>query len=669
MLELSPRYQIQRDARLPALDTSAARAYQAVDTEPEQGHGSVRPVTAYLYQPGHILPLEALRNFEGFRASGMVKILDHGVASRTGDAGRDFVIITEQLGEQLVPSLVNPFPALSDDQIARFVRTAMPALKEMESNRIAHRAIRPTNLFYGDAARSLIVLGPPALSPPGQDQPDYLEPLESATADPRGRAGILFADDLFALGVTLLMLATGRNPLKDEKADAITAKRLDAGSFDALVGNARLTTTMAEVIRGLLVDSRRERWGIVELGQWAADGKRPNPPRVTQHKVASRPLKIGSDEAHSARSLAFGISKNWDHASKLLTGEEFQTWIRRGLADEAVVDRVTKVTRGSSETAHRDRSDRLVLNVLLALDPQAPMRYRDLAFQIEGLPNLLANLLADAEGERDPLADVSNMIANSLWSGWATMQGTLSTEGARIRSLLDRQRPVVTTREPGQGLERCLYEMSPAIPCLSPLLAESCVVDLNDLMVSLDRLPREAFVEDFLTDRHILAFLASRSTKITDQLLRQSVGRRSALQRLVQQIKMLALVQSSAKVLVPGLTQNLAALLKETAEKEIRGSELKELVLKDLEVAAPQGRIELLLKTLEESGALEADHRGFEAARAEYQDKKKKLAELKEQNSRAEKRADSLGPQIAGMIGMASGLAAIAVMALMGVGF
>ncbi|MBM3534459.1 MAG: hypothetical protein FJX60_15640 [Alphaproteobacteria bacterium] len=669
MIELSPRYQIQRDARLPALDTSAARACQAADTEPQQGHGSVRPVVAYLYQPGNFLPLELLRILDRFQAPGMVKILDHGIADRPADPGRDFVLITELPGEHVVENLANPFPALSDETIVRFVRQAMPALRELESRRTGHRAIRPTNLFYADAGRSQIVLGPPALSPPGQDQPSYLEPLESATADPRGRAGNVFSDDLFSLGVTLLMLATGRNPLRDERPETVTAKRLEVGSFDALVGGTRLTTAMAEVVRGLLVDSRRERWGLTELVQWATDGRRPNPPRVSQHKVASRPLKIGPDEAHSARSLAYGISRHWEHASKLLTSEEFQTWIRRGLADEAVVDRVTKVTRGASETMHRERSDRQVLNLLLALDPQAPMRYRQLAFQIEGLPNLLANLLADAEGERDSLADMSNMTANALWSSWSTMQGTLSNEGARIRSLLDRQRPVVVTREPGQGLERCLYEMSPAVPCLSPLLAESCVVDLPSLLGALDRLPREAFVEDFLTDRHVLAFLASRSSKITDQLLRQAVGRRNSLQRLVQQVKMLALVQASAKTLTPNLTQNLADFLKKTAEQEIRGSELKELVLKDLEVAAPQGKIELLLKTLEESGALEADRRGFEAAHAEYVEGKKKLGELKDRLTKAEKRAGSLGPQVAGLIGIASGLAAIAMMALMGVGF
>jgi hypothetical protein len=207
------------------------------------------------------------------------------------------------------------------------------------------------------------------------------------------------------------------------------------------------------------------------------------------------------------------------------------------------------------------------------------------------------------------------------------------------------------------------------MPCLSPLVLESCVIDLNDLLVALDRLTPESFVEDFLTDRHILAFIASRSSKVTDQVLRQAVGRRNALQRLVQQVKILALVQSNAKIAVPNLTTNLANLLKATAGQEIRGSELKELVLKDLEAAAPLGKIDALLKTLEESGALEADRRGFEAARAEYTEGKKKLSELKDQLTKAERRATGLGPQIAGMIGMASGLAAIAMMALMGIGF
>lgn len=670
MLELSPRYQIQRDARLGALDTSAARAYQAMDVDPTPGAGAARPVFAFLYQPGNVLPIEHLRAFEKFQAPGMAKIIDYGVALRDGDAGRDFALIVEPLGEPVARSLVQPFEPLSDEQIAaRFVRSVLPALKEIESRRTAHRAIRPNNLFYTDAAHSAIILGPPALSPPGRDQPSYLEPVESAMTDPRARIGHAFYDDLFALGVTLLMLATGRNPLKDMKAEAVTAKRLEVGSFEAMAAGFRLSTTMTEIVRGLLVDSRRERWGLAEVTQWAVDGRRPNPPRTSQPKVSARPLKIGQDEASSARSAAYAIARNWDHGGKMLTSEEFQTWIRRSLAEEAVVDRVTKVTRGSTETAARDRSDRLVLNALLALDPAGPMRYRDLSFQLEGLPNLLAGVLADAEGERDAAADLSTLIANGLWSGWAIMQGTLGNEAARIRSMLERQRTVVTTRDPGAGIERCLYELSPAVACLSPLVIESCVVDLNDLMAALDRLPKEAFVEDFLTDRHILAFLASRSSKITDQVLRQAVGRRSALQRLVQQVKMLALVQSSAKIMVPNLTANLAELLKKTADQEIRGSELKELVLKDLDAAAPLGRIDALLKTLEESGALEADRRGFEAARAEYTEGKKKLTELKDQLTKAEKRASGLGPQIAGMIGMASGLAAIAMMALMGVGF
>ena len=348
MLELNPRYKIQRDARLPALDTSAARAYRAIDMGPSAGEGVTRAVVAYLYQPGNMLPLDQLRAFEKFRAPGMIAILDHGVADRTGDPGRDFALIVEPPGEPVATSLVQAFEALSDEQITvRFVRNVLPALREIESRRTAHRAIRPTNLFWADAARTTILLGPPMLSPPGQDQPGYLEPLESAMADPRARTSQTFADDMFALGATLLMLATGRNPLKNEKPETITARRLEVTSFEAMAAGLRLSSTMTEAVRGLLVDSRRERWGLAELTHWAVDGRRANPPRVTLPKVAQRALKIGHDEASSARSLAFGIARNWDHASKLLTGEEFQTWLRRSLAEEVVVDRVIKATRGS----------------------------------------------------------------------------------------------------------------------------------------------------------------------------------------------------------------------------------------------------------------------------------------------------------------------------------
>ena len=268
MLELSPRYKIQRNARLQALDTSAARAYQAMEVDQTPGQGTSRPMIAFLYQPGHVLPLEQLRAFSGFQAPGMAKIVEYGVAPRDGDPGRDFAIIVEPLGEPVVSSLIHPFEALSDEQIAtRLVRPILPALREIESRRIAHRGIRPTNLFYADAARSRIILGPPMLSPPGQDQPSNLEPLESAMTDPRARGAGVIADDLFSLGVTLLMLATGRNPLKDEKETTITAKRLEVTSYEALASSFRLSTAMMEVVRGLLVDSRRERWGLAELGQ------------------------------------------------------------------------------------------------------------------------------------------------------------------------------------------------------------------------------------------------------------------------------------------------------------------------------------------------------------------------------------------------------------------
>src|SRR5688572_24387668 len=170
MLELCPRYKILRNHRLPALDTSAARAYQALDVGQVPGQGSARPAVAFLYQPGNSLPAEQIRAFEDFAVPGMMRVLEHGVALRENEPGRDFAVIVESFGEPLVASMAQPFEALSDERIMMsVVRPLLPALREIEARHTAHRAIRPTNIFYD--SRREAVLGPPLLSPPAQDQP------------------------------------------------------------------------------------------------------------------------------------------------------------------------------------------------------------------------------------------------------------------------------------------------------------------------------------------------------------------------------------------------------------------------------------------------------------------------------------------------------------------
>ena len=146
--------------------------------------------------------------------------------------------------------------------------------------------------------------------------------------------------------------------------------------------------------------------------------------------------------------------------------------------------------------------------------------------------------------------------------------------------------------------------------------------------------------------------------------------------RLVDRDRLLALAIAEVARHIVVEEEHLYPLVRETAPN---GPDLAdwaliedrdaELVLKDLEQAAPLGRIDALLKTLEESGALERDRQAFEAARADYLRTRSRLAELNNELGEAQRQSVRLGPQIAALIGMASGLVSIAAMTLMGIGF
>ena len=85
----------------------------------------------------------------------------------------------------------------------------MEALSERERT---HRAICPNNLYFADTGQRTLMLGEAAPAPPGFSQPDLFEPIELAGADKAARGEGTLADDLFALGITVLCLLLGRVP-------------------------------------------------------------------------------------------------------------------------------------------------------------------------------------------------------------------------------------------------------------------------------------------------------------------------------------------------------------------------------------------------------------------------------------------------------------------------
>ena len=104
---------------------------------------------------------------------------------------------------------------MTEPQLAGQVITPLvAAIREMTALGIPHRAIRPGNLFYQSSNQGPMMLGECFSMPPGYAQPALFETVENAIADPYGRGPGLNADDLYALGVLILLLHVGRTRRK-----------------------------------------------------------------------------------------------------------------------------------------------------------------------------------------------------------------------------------------------------------------------------------------------------------------------------------------------------------------------------------------------------------------------------------------------------------------------
>ena len=125
-------------------------------------------------------------------------------------------------------------PMREEEIIERFAIPIHQVMCEFCERDIVHRAIRPNNLYYSSPKGSRIMLGECVSSPPAMAQPFTYETIESCMCDPSGRGFGSAADDMYALGATVLALLTGRDPCQGMSDDEIFDAKLSMGSYGAV---------------------------------------------------------------------------------------------------------------------------------------------------------------------------------------------------------------------------------------------------------------------------------------------------------------------------------------------------------------------------------------------------------------------------------------------------
>lgn len=652
---LRDRFEIDPRQPLSAYDSPTALAYRAAS--PKDGRSDLLALVCDPTVPPRTEAMDALR---GSSQRALMRLLDWGVVGWPLTRRRHVVAVFEQpQGDRVMPALNRPIEPIDEDRlVAGFLGPVVPVLRELTGRGVTHRNLRPTNVFYQDAKRRYMILGECVTAPPAYNQPTWIEPIESAMALPSGRGEGTPADDVYALGGTLLALLVGRNPVPDVMLEMLIDAKINTGSYGALVGGIRLSQGMVELLRGMLSDDLRERWSIREVELWLG-GRRLTPKQAKLPDRASRPVVFQGREHFNTRALANGLALNWLTAGQVVRSSDFENWLTRSLGDANVQASVQKaVGTHASLASGSGEDDRLVARAAIALDPAAPIRHKGVGVHLDGFGLALA-VNFDDDNTRQICAEIINGRFAILW---LSMQTRSRPELMRLHGVFERLPSILGQTGPGFGIERVLYELNPNLPCKSPMIFYQYVTRIEELMPALEVAAQHGNRPTEPIDRHIVAFIASRSGQVDDRLMRPLVSRDDAAAYAVAVVKLLARVQGVARAkATPNLSAWLATLMK-PAITSFHNLKVRRIFENSLKKAAESGQLLEMQQIFDDPRAIQMDQRGYARAVAEHQQCQNQIAILRAESDRRDAIAAEMGEQVAAVIsGVIGSIAATAI--------
>ena len=644
---LADRYNILPNAHLPDLSTPSAKAYHAEDKR-----NTERKLFALICPP-HLGPRTGVMDvLKGANIRGSMHLVEWGSVFWPTMNQRTIAVIYERpSGGRLLDHLTQ----IGQHEIVRkIIEPICHGLQELATRGVSHRQIRPSNLYFTDGSLERLVLGDCTCVPPGYDQPCMFETAERGCAPAQGRGAGDVSDDMYALGVTILFVLLGGNPAPQLRTedDILYAKMLD-GSYTTLVGKEAIPVNMIEALRGLLSDDEHERWGLEQLDLWI-NGRRMTPIQKKTAMKAKRTIEYAGREHFTTRTLSLAVSRMPSQVDKLVKDDVLETWLKRDMEN-------TDLSAAASNAIHMAQSqsgdkDLIAARISIVLDPTLPIRYKDCWFMPDGFGTALAHSIMQKGNANIPV----EVISRGLPRAWFDSQDIYNPVYVALEKNFDQLLDFVQERKIGYGVERCLYETNPTLPCQSPLLIEENVITIKDLMPAMERVSAKIDKASRPIDRHIVAFIAARLNQNIDPHIKAVGDEREEIATLGM-LSLLALVQWRTKAgNLLGFTSWVGAHLG-PAIKAFHSKSIRDELEKEIPKLIRKGNLADLFNLLDNAEQRAQDQMDFNNACDEFEEAENEVKDIEGGASSMQKNSNRIGQQAAAMTSIVIALLIITV--------
>jgi len=636
---IKDRFAIDPKTPLPDLDSPSAKAFMAEDRRDID-----RPVFALICNPGLPTRLGAMTSLRGSGIKPLIGILEWEVEFWPLIRQRTMILILERpLGGRVLQK--GTFRISEYDLPRKVIEPLAGALQEMASIGVSHRAIRRDNLFFMDAGRQQIAFGECYSSPPGYDQPAVYEPAERAMAPPAGRGVGNSRDDAYAFAVAIVGLILDKEPGASEGPEKILAEKLELGSYAAITGNENLPLSLLEPLRGMLGDDPLQRWGPEEIDLWLS-GRKMSPQQKRAGKRGQTPLTFMGRPYQSVRQLADAFTKHVPDAAKAIRHDSFDTWLRRSVEDVNLANAIKNVLDVANAQAgsFAGSDEMIVTRVAILMDPLGPIRFKGFSFMVDGFGAAFAMDLLRTGDPQIP----AEIIAKDIPDLWFQSQLAYAPEASIHQKNFSQLKIVLNNKDPGFGIERCLYESNPSLPCQSPLLLQEYVLETEHLLPALDRSANMQDLKSKPLDRHVAAFITARFKEDINPHLKALASENPDTQT-IGMLSLLAFIQWKLRIEpVYGLASWVGGHLGPAINAYHSRSTRKEIE-REIPRLVRRGSLPELFDLMDNADRRREDIEGFEDAVAEFAAAELEIQDIEGRGEEQLTKAERTGQQAAAM--------------------
>ena len=587
----------------------------------------------------------ALAALAGVTVPNLMTPVAHGPAATPAGTTGYFVVCPAAPGR---PLAATPRAWPEAELMDQLLKPACHVLAELQARSVTHRAIRADNLFQASAGMP-VTLGCAWAAPPACHQPAWLEPIASAACLPTGRGDGVIADDVYALGALMMSLALGANPAEASADDELLRRKLEVGSFAALLGKHRLPATLADLLRGMLADDPEHRPSPALLSNPAAARARrvaARPPRRAQ-----RPIEVGPHPAWTARMLAHELSRDPARGLTLLRDGSIGRWVHRGLGDSVSagqIEAVVQQRQAEAATAGERADALLVTRAVAVLDPAAPLTWRSVTLWPDGLGPALDHALRHTPELAPVLAEIATARVPVAWDE----RRSNGREGLAARPDALNVRAWLSAAQIGANPARLAYVLNPLAPCDSPSTQDAWVIRLADLLPALEaHAAKSPLANEALVSAGVAAFVEARRDERLDSDLNRLAASCTAADGL-SQLRLLARLQTkAASSALPRLSMRAVELVQPLLAK-YKSRSRRERLAERLASLAEAGSLTPILMLLDSGAERVSDGDGLAAARARLAEIEERLIGLEASSAERPAQTGRIGREVAEGVGL-----------------